>query len=371
MEILNKLKCIMYPAASHYFSHATLLEGNLRDSRDIFRCLFVENDDLMNYMASRMYEGPPVTLRTWRIWIPSLKKTVDSLSCHIDMAVAVLPRKYESAMEERAHFKSQTFICSAIDTSDGWDTIKKRFQHNKRQFCNKMDRKPLFSYRTSKELKDFDLFYHEMYVPHVEKRFREIAFVDPYPAMKAMFLKGFLLFIEEGDRSIAGILCEVKNNTLYSRRTGVLHGNEDYIRKGAASAEYYFMLKFALENGLAKIDLLRSRPFLNDGVYTTKRKWGAAVCPNDQSDKWVFYFIPRYTRKIINFFEANPVISCINDKMYGVVGWSKAEEPCDKDHSKFTDQYYSPGLHGLMLIRPGSEEPVRIDFESPVRTTGE
>jgi hypothetical protein len=363
MDIFSKLKCRMYPAASQYLSHATLLEGRLKESGDTFRCLFVENDDLMDYMASRMYEGSPVILRKWRIWIPLVQKTLDSLSRHIDMAVAVLPRKYESRMEEKAHFKSQTLICSAIDTSGGWDVMKKRFQHNKRQFCNKMVKKPLFSYRTSKELKDFDFFYYEMHVPHIQKRFQELAFVDPYNAMKAMFLKGFLLFIEEGDRSIAGILCEIQNNTLYSRRMGVLHGDEDYVMKGAASAEYYFMLKFALENGLAKVDLLRSRPFLNDGVFATKRKWGAMVCRNDQSDTWVFYFIPRYTRKIINFFEANPVISCKEDKMYGVVGWSKAEDPSVEDHSKFADQYYSPGLHGLMLIRPGSKEPVRIDFK--------
>lgn len=363
MQILNKLKCRVYPAASHYFSHATLLEGNLKNSGDVFRCLFVENGDLMDYMESRMYEGPPVTLRKWRICIPFLQKTVDSLSGRIDMAIAVLPRKYESRMEQRAHFKSQTLICSAIDTSGGWDVIKKRFQHNKRQFCNRMDKKLLFTCRISKELNDFDLFYHEMYVPHIQKRFRELAFIDPYHDMKATFLRGFLLLIEEGDKSIAGILCEIQDNTLYSRRTGVLHGNEDCIRKGAASAEYYFMIKFALENGLAKVDLLRSRPFLNDGVYATKRKWGAMVCPNEQSDTWVFYFIPRYTRKVINFFEANPIISCKDDKMYGVVGWSKPEEPSGKDHSKFADEYYSPGLNGLMLIRPGSEEPVRIDFQ--------
>jgi hypothetical protein len=122
------------------------------------------------------------------------------------------------------------------------------------------------------------------------------------------------------------------------------------------------MLKYALENGLSKVDLLRSRPFLNDGVYTTKRKWGAMVCPNQESDAWAFFFIPRCTEKIISFFEANPMISCKDDKMYGVIGWGNAEPPSEKEHAKFTDQYYSPGLEGLVLVRPDPQEPVRIDF---------
>ena len=362
MDLMYKLRCLVYPTACQYCSHATLLEGNLRNTEETFRCLFVENDDLMDYMLPRMYQESPVIVKKWRTWIPSLQKTIDSYSHHIDMAVVVIPRKYGSQLEKTAHFKSQTLICSSIDTSGGWDQIKKRFQHNKRQFCNKMDKKPMFSYRISKESKDFDLFYHEMYVPHIRKRFQELAYFDPYDKMKYMFLQGFLLFIEEGGKSIAGVLCEIQNDTLFSRRTGVLHGDEDYIRKGASSAEYYFTLKLALENGLSKVDLLRSRPFLNDGVYSTKRKWGASVCLNQASDTWVFFFVPKYTRKVISFFEMNPVISCKEDKMYGVVGWSSTDLPSAKDHVKFTDQYYSPGLDGLVLIHPNSEEPVQISF---------
>jgi hypothetical protein len=362
MELLSKLKARVYPAASRYFSHATLLEGKLKNNGESFRCLFVENDGLMNYMVPRMYDGLPVTVRKWRLVIPFLQETLDRYAHDIDMAIVVLPRKYAGQLEKRAHFKSQTFICSSIDTSGGWDAVKKRFQHNKRQFCNRMDKKPIFSYRTSRELKDFEFFYYEMHIPHVQKRFQELAHVDTYEDMKAMFEKGFLIFIEEGEKSIAGILCEIQDNTLYSRRTGVLHGDEDYIRKGASSAEYYFMLKYALENGLSKVDLLRSRPFLNDGVYTTKRKWGAMVCPNQESDAWAFFFIPRCTEKIISFFEANPMISCKDDKMYGVIGWGNAEPPSEKEHAKFTDQYYSPGLEGLVLVRPDPQEPVRIDF---------
>jgi hypothetical protein len=274
MDLLNRLRYKIYPAAAQYWGHATMVEGKLRDSEDAFRCLFVENDGLMNYMVPRMYAEPPVIIRKWRTWIPSVQKAINSYFDDIDMAVAVLPRRYESRLEKTAHFKSQTLVCSRIDTSNGWDAVKKRFQHNKRQFCNKMDKKSMFSCRISKELRDFDFFYHEMYAPHIRKRFQELACGDSYDAMKTMFLRGFLLFIEEGCMDVAGVLCEIQNYTLFSRRTGVLHGNEDYIRKGASSAEYYFTLKLALENGLSKVDLLRSRPFLNDGVYSTKRKWG-------------------------------------------------------------------------------------------------
>ncbi len=361
MNTATRIRSTFYPAMSAFVSHATLVEGNLRDTGETFRCLFVENENLMGYMVSRMYRKPPVVLKKWRAWIPGLKKTVDSFSPSVDMAVAVLPRRYESILEGIASFKSQAFVCSSIDTTGNWSDVKGRFQHNKRQFSNRMDRQATFSCRISKDLKDLDLFYNDMYVPHLRNKFQSLAYIDSYEEIKNMFLQGFLLLIEEGDQSVAGVLCDIRHNTLICRRTGILHGNETYIRKGASSAQYYYSLRFALEQGLSTVDLLRSRPFLNDGVYNTKRRWGARISPDTRSDTWVFFFIPWYSRKVVSFFESNPTISFIDNKMYGMVGWNRLNSPSARDHTKFINRYYAPGLDGLLLVRPDSE-PLEISF---------
>ncbi|MHB8109873.1 MAG: GNAT family protein [Syntrophorhabdaceae bacterium] len=363
MDVVSKLKYKVYPRACQYCSHATLVEGRLKNTDEIFRCLFIENDNFMSYMIPRMYRESPVIIKKWRTWIPSLEKTLDSHSKKIDMAIAVLPLKYEDELDRSAHFKSQTLICSAIDTSGTWDDIKSRFQHNKRQFSNKMDKKPMFNCRISRHPADLDFFYNEMYAPHIQKRFDELAFVESYGQMQSHFLHGFLLFVREEYKDIAGVLCEIQNQTLFARNTGILNGDEEYIKRGAASAEYYFTLKYALEHGISKVDLLRSRPFFNDGVYSTKRKWGATVYPDTQSKSWVYFFVPKYSGKVTRFFENNPVMCCKEDKMYAVVGWPSADLPSPKDAMKVGDKYYSPGLEGLMLVHSQSEDPVQISFK--------
>jgi hypothetical protein len=363
MGLMDKVRLKVYPVVSRYISHATLVEGRLGNGGETFRCLFVENTDLMGYMLPRMYDDCPAVLRKWRIWTPSLPRVLRDQSNSIDMCVAVLPLSYEPKFERSAHFKSQMLICSFIDMAGGWGEIKKRFQHNKRQFSNRMDKRPAFECRISKDPKDFDLFYNEMYAPHIQKRFEDLADLDSYCHMKDSFDKGFLLVIEEGEKSVAGVLCEVQDGTLFARRTGILHGDEEYIRRGAASAEYYFMLKFALEHGLSRVDLLRSRPFFNDGVYSTKRKWGATIYPDRESRFWVFFLIPEYSSKVASFFEINPVIVYRDDRMYGLVGWNNEDTPSEKDEKDFSQKYYSPGLDGLMLIRPDCEEPVQISFK--------
>lgn len=364
MSLISELKCQVYPAVWRYFSHATLVEGNLKNTEEIFRCLFVESTNLMGYMLPRMYqEESLVVLKKWRIWIPSLQKTLKDYSNSIDMCVAVLPLRYEPEFRKLARFKSQMLICSFIDTSGGWEEVRKRFQHNKRQFCNKMDKKPTFSCRMSKDLKNFDFFYNEMYAAHTQKRFEDLADLDSYDQMKDSFLKGFLLLIEEENKSVAGVLCEIQNSTLFARRTGILNGEEEYVRRGASSAEYYFALKFALEHGISKVDLLRSRPFFNDGVYNTKRKWGATVCLDPQSQSWVFFFIPECSKKVVTFFEINPMIIHEDGKLYGLVGWNSKNTLSEKDEKEFTVKYYSPGLNGLMLIQPHSQDLIQIPFK--------
>jgi len=362
MRIIGWLISKVYPVVSRYSSHAALVEGKLKNTGDTFRCLFVENTDLMGYVLPHTYREPPVVLKTWRVWVPFIRKVLKSYSDSIDMCVAVLPLKCEPAFRKLIHFKSQILVCSFIDTSCGREVVRKRLQHDKRQFSNKMDRKPIFACRISKDMKDFDFFYTEMYVPHIQKRFEDLADLDSYDQMRGSFLRGFLLVIEEGKKSVAGVLCEIENDTLIARRTGVLHGDEEYIKRGASSAEYYFALKFALEHGLSRVDLLRSRPFFNDGVYSTKRKWGATVYPDRQSESWVFFFIPTYSKQIANFFAINPVIIHKEDRMYGLVGWNNENPPSAKDNKELGEKYYSPGLAGLMVIQPHSEEPILVPF---------
>jgi hypothetical protein len=361
-SLIKKLKHKAYPMVSRYFIRAALVEGRLKNTDETFRCMFVENNNLMAYMLPRMYRENPVVLKRWRIWTPLLKRVVDTWSRSIDMCVAVVPLGRHPEFMGSAKFRGQMLIRSFINTSGGPEEVKRQLRDNKRRFYNKMEKNPTFSCRISRDLKDFDLFYYEMHVPHIQKRFEGLADLDSYERMKEFFLAGFLLLIQEGNTTVAGVLCTIENDTLFFRRTGILNGDEEYIKRGASSAKYYFTLKYALDHGIPKVDLMRSRPFFNDGVYNTKRKWGARVYPDDESRSWVLFFIPECSRKVASLFETNPLVIFNGDRMYGLVGWKGEDQPSAKDVEEFTQRYCSPGLDGLMLLRPDREDPVLIPF---------
>ena len=191
--MISKLKSKTYPLVSRHWIHATLVEGKLKNSHDKFRCMFVENDNLMGYLLPRMYSEPPLILKKWRIWTPLLKKVIDSHWKSVDIFIAVFPSGYHAELEEIATFKSQKLIRSFIDTSGGLNEVKEHLRDNKRRFYNKMERNSTFSCRISKDIKDFGLFYNEMHLPHTQKQFQDLAYLDPYEDMTRVVSQGFLV----------------------------------------------------------------------------------------------------------------------------------------------------------------------------------
>lgn len=340
----------LYPVFSKFFSHATLVEGRLKGTEHPFRCLFVDNSSFADNLMARMYETPPVVLQRRRIWIPSLKKLIAVKPGSIDLCVAVLPTAYESTFHGLYDYKCTEAVRQVIDTSGSWEDIKSGFSATKRKKTNRFSERYGLGSRVSEDLKEFDFFYHRMFVPHIKKRFGELSVIDSYHEMKEFFLKGRLLFITKDNEAVAGALSLVEDGTLVFRRTGVLDGDETHIEGGAQLALYYFQIKYANEHNLRAVDSMMSTPFLNDGVYKNKREWGATVLPDNESRTWVYFFHASPSEKIANFFEINPTIVHSDKGLKGVIGISGAMDIPTVSISDITHRYQARGLGGFTVV---------------------
>jgi hypothetical protein len=340
----------LYPVFSKFFSHATLVEGRLKGTEHPFRCLFVDNSSFADNLMARMYETPPVVLQRRRIWIPSLKKMIVGKPGSIDLCVAVLPTTYESTFQGLYDYKCTEAVRQVIATSGSWEDIKSGFSATKRKKTNRFTERYGLGSRVSEDLKEFDFFYHRMFVPHIKKRFGELSVIDSYDDMKEFFLKGRLLFITKDNEAVAGALSHVEDGTLVFRRTGVLDGDETHIEGGAQLALYYFQIKYANEHNLRAVDSMMSTPFLNDGVYKNKREWGATVLPDNESRTWVYFFHASPCEKIANFFEINPTIVHSDKGLKGVIGISGAMDIPTVSISDITHRYQARGLGGFTVV---------------------
>jgi hypothetical protein len=364
MVFIKQIKKIIYPITSRYIANATLVEGILKGTDKTVQCLFVENSNYGENVIARLYTTTPHFLKRWKIWIPDLKRVLNKYSNSVDICIAVLPNNYEKLFEDSYAFKGQVCIRQSIDTSGTWEEIFKAFHKKKRQYSNNVERKFGLSYQISHDINDFDLFYYRMHLPHISNQFEELAQIDSYEDMKKFFLKGFLLLVMADGQKIAGALCLIENDKLLFRRSGVLDGNEEYRKKNAQFALYYFNIRYAWEQGIKQVDAMMSDSLINNGVYRTKREWGATVFPDDEAESTVFYFTPNNSPEIAAVFEQNPAIIQGDDGLYVLAGWPGEFDQTMLDKKELSNKYYSPGLKGMILLAPNGEKTMMVFEEA-------
>jgi hypothetical protein len=335
-----------------FFHHARLTEGLLIGSNLPFRCLFVDDSALSDYMMPRIYSEAPKIVKKWRIYVPALKKMLQSSSAEIDMCIAVLPLSWDSEFAKLPGFKTQEWVTQIIDLADYLQLRDHRVRKTYRE-AERIIRKYNISSRISRDLKDFEMFYNRMYLPLMKKQFGELFDREPYEDMLRIFRAGHLMQILQGDEVIACSLLFVKGDTLIGRRMGVLDARTDLIKKGVQSLIYYFGINYAIEHDLKKHHVMTSRPFFSDGVYSHKRNWGATVYPFDESGNWVYLFCPKKSQKTFRFFEKNPMIVNTDDGLAGLIGCDSKELTAEQK-KEMMKKYYSPGLKRLMLLDPDS-----------------
>jgi len=141
-------------------------------------------------------------------------------------------------------------------------------------------RKYGYTFTCTREPNQVDIFYEHYYLPYIRWRYGNLSHVRTRASIRNLLHqgKGLLFKIEISGDWVAAIFCVRNTDRITILTVGVAGDFRRHLHRGALSAGYYFLTKWAQENDIAVLDLLRSRPFTNDGVYNHKRNWGAQPC---------------------------------------------------------------------------------------------
>lgn len=363
MTLLSTLKRALYPIISQPLARSVLVEGTAIGNDRPIRCLFIDNSGFTDYLSERIFVSKPRVLGRSQVWFRMIPRVIRRSAVPLDLCVAVVPLKYERVFNGIYSLRCQEYVRQVVDVLPSWEAIKNRM-HRTPKGTERLIRKYGLTCRISKDDRDLSFFYHRMYLPHIRKQYGKLAGLDSFDEMEEFFRKGFLLFIEENSRPIAGSLCLVEGKTLVYRRMGVLDGDDVHIRKGGQMAVYYFSLQLALERNLDSFDLMKSRPFLNDGVYLHKRGWGASVLPDSESKSWVYFFNLGPPPQMTWLYKAAPVIAHAGEGLRGIIGIEGMRCLSGDLKQSLSERFYAPGLKGLHLLTPDSSSPVELPFSN-------
>jgi GNAT acetyltransferase-like protein len=185
--------------------------------------------------------------------------------------------------------------------------------NERRQFVN-LRRRHEWEVEIGTEPDDLLFFYERMHLPTMATRHGEdTRSTDWDIALRCLFRKGMLLFVTEGGKRVAGVLCRFDDGgaTLRMRLLGALDGDETHYRSGAVKAVYYLTMEWAAANGVSLLDFSTSDPFPGRGVFQFKRRFHPRIAlPADHfRDRRVVIRACRDTPAVRDLLAATPMLT--------------------------------------------------------------
>ena len=211
-------------------------------------------------------------------------------------------------------------------------------------------RKHGLSSRVTRDEQQIRSFYRSMYVPHVLRRFGPDATVVPESRIAKYAQRGALLQVFRGEDLVAGSVLYRRGDTVQSLWSGFAGENLRAL-DGATSALFYYLVGFAFDHGCRTVDYCGSRPLLSDGVFETKRRWGASVHDDWSLDSLLLQF-NRFDAGVRQLLRRCPWITRQGDGLVGKIltdSSSLTGEAVGQEYLRLA----SKGLDGLHLYTLG------------------
>ena len=211
------------------------------------------------------------------------------------------------------------YVSNKVDVSKDFSDIYKSFSKSAKEDIRKV-KKEGFSYEITDELNKIKFFYERMYIPYSYKRYGNLAICATFSTIRHLVGRGSkLMFIKKDNDYLLGSLFFFENNTVIGTHAGIIDGQIELLKKGVSSASYYYAIVYSKKINAKYLDFGSSKPFLNDGLFRYKKKWGAIVEPLKSSFS-VFGFKTIYEKdNIKQFLLNNPFISKHKNNLEGNV----------------------------------------------------
>jgi len=221
-------------------------------------------------------------------------------------------------------------------------------------------RKNALGFTVTRDPRQFDDFYANMYVPHAKRSYGEGARLWPRSLLVKHLDHGELLLVTRQGTPVAGELISYSEAGPLLVVSGVRDGDRRMLRDGVGGAIYHLSFRHLTEQGFTKVGLGKSRAFLCDGVLRYKKKLGMKLVGT--SEGYFYLHVPRDTEAARAFLKDNPLILADDGELHGVVFTETNAGPLSEAQGAELDKEFSyDGLSRLWIVPlDSSGVPLRV-----------
>lgn len=277
------------------------LEGTERYSGQPLRIYFAGHLESKNYIAGLAFAGSHTDIPRGRIWLWSAFRLTKNRHTTYDLSIIEMEVSLGRRLKSADAFVIPCWIRGELELAVA-DTQLKKSESVKTDF--RKIRQHGYRYEVTKDEREIDRFYYEMYLPYAQRVYAGMTYLLSYADMNKAKGRYELISVKQDSEEIAGLILLYEESLVRAWMLGVKEGDPAHVKSGALAAVYCFAIQHLIERGNRMLHLGGSRPFLRDGVLQYKKKWGTQIV--DHSAKWFVLNASRHTVAVKSFLANNP-----------------------------------------------------------------
>jgi len=343
----------IFDLISNFTLQSYIISGKERHSGLDLTVFYCGDKQSFCYMSHRLFDGHYSIKKREKVTITKINKKLRSLPTYVDLVFIRTDRFFRKILKKQGLQIIPEWVNLVLDTSKSLEQLEKKFSSGARKDVKKI-KKYGYTYKLTGKQRDLEFFYNRMFLPYILERHDEET-TNCYLRYIKMILQRNtvkLLLVQDKDTYISGGLIDVKKDKEILPSMGILDANNEYLKKYASSALFYFHILSAKKRGINSINYGDTRTFLNDGNFQFKRKWGMGTILSRFRYEIIGLKILKNTAAVSTFLENNPFTFMENSKLKVSI-YSNTKQPTTlKEIQHFCRSYYTPGITELLIMSP-------------------
>jgi hypothetical protein len=328
---------------------ALLLEGKERESGIPLTAFYFGHYDNYEFVFRRIFSDFRIVEKHERIQSLFVGRWLERYQQRASLVLLDVELLYCKLLSTRSYLEIPQWIRQKYRMPETWKEVLGTFRKNTKRVDLRKVRKFGLSYRITREERDFEEFYHRMYVPYLTKRFEGEVIIEPEWKVRRQCRKGEIMQILRGEQVVAAVLLHCLDGRLAYVWVGVPEDLDDELYAGAFSGMYYFTIQYGFQCGCHEIDFLGSRPLLTDGLFRYKRKWGTFVEDSPVPRGDILLKPLEVSEPVKNIFRRNYFIVRDGNSLAAKVLLAEGPGTSERLQGVF-DQYFTEGLARLKVF---------------------
>jgi hypothetical protein len=331
-----------------------VIDGYIGKNHRRIRMLFAGEPADKAYLCRQLFTGVREETQIGKTWGFEVPAQVARHGCDLSLIPTLDKRGLDES--DRLRFNLPCWTSGFVNLTAEAVTVGQ--SSSRRRDLRKL-RKQGLTCRVTTDPDDLIAFYRDMYVPSMADAHGDGALLMRQDHMLQRLGQRTceLLWILENDRPIAGSL--IAYDPLMPRlwSSGILNANPSLKRKGVGTALYLLSFQHLFERGHKRINLGRSRPFLNDGAAYFKRRFGPTLF--DPSPEAYELTIVNPTAPLLDSLTVNPFVFRVEDELYASAFVRRELLSTNDDWETIVGEHLVPGIERVVinLVRGSAKSP--------------